>query len=762
MRRAVTSLSVALLLSSCLPISKHTVNRDSQLKIYEHQEETGERTLLAKTTSTSVALEVTLESQATCHTDQRRVVRRFSKLQKTTNPWVHGALYIVGLGGLGLAGYILYDNLSVDDPANRKFPIGTSLEQGRNVGIGISAAASLLLMIALGSSAAAVDEMSSPVTLELPVEGSKKVVDCKVKPAGGEFVGLVFSTGGVARIYVPVGKTDAAGHVAVSWATVQAQLPPSVRPEANLVAGAPEKIGIALTQNGPIDALTTIVLPAGADPESAWAAAQTADTEEAYRVFLERFPDSTHAPEAITKGKTAGLRGAQVAFDKAIAAEQLEAATEALGKLRASADAATIAAAQEKLDRTRKTVRGRDAQTKYPQLVAAIETAADPATALADARAALDALREATPDQSARLEEQLTSAQKRATERYVREGREAALKRDFTLSDKKFAIASTVAVSPADVEKQRLAAIKDAVKAGQAEARQLAKAKNYDGAIAIADALLAVSPSTKSLATDRTKWQQAMDRARKLAEQRVAAEAAAQRKREEREAAAQAAKDKAAADAMAREARIAEARAKKEQEEAERQAKKAQAEADRKAREEAARMAADQKKRQLEEHRAAEKAAQAAKLEEQRRQAELAKQKKEEERRQAAAAKLDAQLQKKAAANMPYTVQFALPPRFSTDDVLKRLPVPKSCTATIKRFFAKPTTCPTCAPRAMSRVEMTCGTLVFSFLNDQRDVWLTCSGDKQTCKDCLSAGSSALSPFIDAKEKLQTVQGCKK
>jgi hypothetical protein len=119
-------------------------------------------------------------------------------------------------------------------------------------------------------------------------------------------------------------------------------------------------------------------------------------------------------------------------------------------------------------------------------------------------------------------------------------------------------------------------------------------------------------------------------------------------------------------------------------------------------------------------------------------------------------------MQKKAAAQMPFTVQFALPARFATDDVLKRLPVPKSCTATIKRFFAKPTTCPTCAPRAMSRVEMTCGTLVFSFLNDQRDVWLTCSGDKQTCQDCLSAGTSALSPFIDAKEKLQVVQSCKK
>ncbi len=732
------------MLSSCLPISKHTVHRDSQLKVYEHQEETGERTLLAKTTSTAVALEVSLESQATCHTEQRRVVRRFSKLEKSTNPWVHGALYLVGLGGLGLAGYILYDNLSVDDPADRKFPVGSTLKEGQYTGIGISAAAGVLLLIALGSSAAAVDEMSSPVTLELPVEGSKKVADCKTKPAAGEFVGLVFSTGGVARIYVPVGKTDAAGHVAVSWATVQAQLPPTVRPEANLVAGAPEKIGVALTQNGPIDALTTIVLPAGADPESAWAAAQTADTEEAYRVFVERFPDSTHTPEAITKGKAAGLRGAQVAFDKAIAEEKLEAATEALAKLRVSADPATIAAAQEKLDHTRKVVRGRDAQTKYPQLVSSIETSADPATALADARAALDARREATPDQATRLEEQLTAAQNRATARYVREGREATMKRDFIQSAKQFGIALTIAGTPADVEKQRIAALSDAVKAGQAEARQLAKANNYEGAMAIADALLAVSPNSKALASDRPRWQKASEQARKREEQRVAAAAEAQRKREEREA------------------RLAEARAKKEQEEAERQAKKAQAEADRKAREEAARMAADMKKRQLEEQKAAAKAAAAAKLEEQRRQAELAKQKKEEERRQAAAAKLDAQLQKKAAAQLPFTVQFALPPRFATDDVLKRLPVPKSCTATIKRFFAKPTTCPTCAPRAMSRVEMTCGMLTFSFLNDQRDVWLTCSGDKQTCQDCLSAGSSALSPFIDAKEKLQVVQGCKK
>jgi hypothetical protein len=562
------------------------------------------------------------------------------------------------------------------------------------------------------------------------------------------------------------------------------QLPSNIRPEANLVAGAPEKIGASVVGTGPIDALATIVAPASADPEQAWAATLTTDTPESYRVFAQRFPDSTHVVEAAERGKAAQLRVAQQAFDKAIAGEQADQAAEALAQLRSVADAATLASAQERLERLRTGLRTKELQGKFPQLVAAIETSADPGAALAAARAALDTMRVSSPELAARGEDQIVAAQNQATARFVREGREAALRRDFTAATTQFGRAAAVARDASAVEKARAAAFAESVKIGQAEARQLAKDGNFDAAIAIADVLLGASPKARGLASERDRWKAAGERANQAAERSAAAAAEQARRRDEKaaEAAARDAKlqqererkeqeaaaarsrsEQQLADAKARkEQELADAKARKEQELAAAKARKEQEAADRKMRDDAAKEAAAMKRRTAEEQRAAAKAAEAARVEQQRRDAEVARLKQEEERRQAAAAKLDAQLAKKAAAPLPIVVQFTLPARFATDDVLKRLPVPKSCTASIKRFFAKPTTCPTCAARAMSRVEMSCGAFSFSFLNDQRDVWLTCTGDKQNCADCLAAGNGALSPFIDAKERLQVVQGCSK
>jgi len=266
MHSTIIGLATLATLSACLPITKREFHRDTQLKLYDHEEERGNRTYLAEVSPNPTTLDVAVTSVASCEVEKRRVVRRHTKIEKTTNKFVHGSLYLVGVGGLGLAGFVLYDNLSVDDPVNRAFPIGSTLEDGQYAGIGISAAAGLLLMIALGSSASAVDYVAPSATVEIPIKRASKLAECGRKAGAGVYVGLVFSTGGVARVYVPIGKTDAAGRVAVSWATVQSQLPSNARPEANLVAGAPEKIGVALMQHGPVDALATVVVPASADP----------------------------------------------------------------------------------------------------------------------------------------------------------------------------------------------------------------------------------------------------------------------------------------------------------------------------------------------------------------------------------------------------------------------------------------------------------------------------------------------------------------
>lgn len=622
--------SLLALLAGCLPVSESVRNQDTIIKSYEVEASRSPGEIRLVTASTNERLELTAEQVVTCTRERKQVVKRYRETERTTDHGLHGVVYALGVIGVLGGGAVIADAELADTPDDRRIKIGDDLKASRAVGISAAAAGGLLLVVGIASSVAAADGRKLLGDIEETVPGSQTTAECDRQPAANTEIALALP--GTPPPIIPLGRTDARGKLVVVWADVVGKLPPGARAEGELVAGALDALRGDAAIGKPLTSLAHVTGPA-ADPEAAWAAAVAANTPEAYLAYRDRFPTSPHAAEAVDRARAANARTALVRFDEALAAGNLDRAAEALATLRANSDPATIAAAQTRFDVARKTARIAAARQQLPALFAAVETAADPAAAFAEAKSAIDAIREADVDEAARAQVQLDELRKRAVARLLREGQDALARRDFAAGAKKFDLATTIAIDVAAVARARAAALATAIKTALRQGRSLARERRYDEAIAIADVLLGVAPGDKGVAAERAGWVAARDRHAKEEAERAAREAA----RAEREAAARARleeqRQRAAEEKAAREAAAAAAREERRQREEAAKAKRlADAEARRRAAEEK-RLAAEAERAQRRAEAAAkQQAAEQARLAAE---AERARARAEEARRQA-------------------------------------------------------------------------------------------------------------------------------
>ncbi len=761
------SLSLLAVSASCLPTTDAVKNRDTVLTTYEVNGLRRAPVEQVRVESTATTLTLVLETVTVCEREQRQRVTRWRDHELTTrHPALHALAYAFGLGLGGLGGFVAGEYATSADPADLPINVTDNLHDGTYVGIGLATVGGLLLLSALGTSITSTDTEERVGNIEVPVAGTQHPSECERVPAPMRDLGLVLNTDGRARVYVPVGKTDSSGRIAVPWRTITEHLPANVKPEALVVMGARDAVDAELVRDADLPSLASVIVPLIEDAEGAWTTAIALDTPEAYQAFRNRFPGSPHTPEAEIRSRSAQARRLGRDFDAALASGNFDAASAALETLRVAAEPAVIAAAQARLDGARSAWRVQDLRMKLPELLAQIGRSEDPGPLVAAIRNAIEDVRVADPELSQRADTQLTSARADATARLVRDGQQAAGQRELALAVKRFASAATIAVDPAVVERARKLAFEAAVRTGQTAARQLAKQRKYEDAIAIIERLVPVAEHPNALEADRAAWTTALDRLTASDAERQARVLAQQQQRAERDAAAQAARERRAAEQVERDEaerqRSNAAHAADEQRKADAAARRASQNANDAARVEAARAATEQRRAEAEPKRAQQAAADATRAEVARKAAADEKLAEDERKRREATERLADQVAKAQRAAAPATVQLELPARYATDDALMRLPVPASCKATTTSFYAKPTTCKDCAPRSMSRVDMTCGSLSLTFKRDQNTIWLTCTSDHQSCEDCLDTGRRALATFVESKEQLLVVQGCPK
>jgi hypothetical protein len=776
-RPRAISMLLAASMSACLPVQQTEKNEDTVLRTYEVDGAHGTSRILLTIDPSATEISATAETVTTCTREGRREVKRWHDVERHTNHVVHGLIYALGALALVAGDGIIADNALATNPGAREIKIGSSTTTGFEVGGGVAAAGAALLAYAIGSSVHAEDSRDFVGTVQLSVPGSAHVADCERVPATGQALSLAFSAGCSQPVYVPIGTTDAKGHVSAAWAAVLAQATGCAAPDADVVVGDPASLVAAATAKRSIESLGHVTIPEG----TAWDATVTADTAEAYRVFAARFPSSAHGSQAAERGKAARLRSAQKDFEAGLTSNHLDQADAALATLRTVADPAVVADAEKRLTAAHQTARIEDARKRFPEALAAIGGSSDPAMQIAQAKSAIDVLQDVDADQASRDQKQLDEARKNKIDQLVRDGQGAFARRDFDAGKKLFDAAVTISPDVPAIEKQRTSAKTRAVRAGHDEARTLAHGGKYEEAIAILDALGPQAPDDKTIPADRTRWAAAIEQtARDTAEKQAREAARADRDRkakEEHEASEQAARDRATAEQAARDERArlqAEARARDD--------------ADRKARDTAARQAAEQARQTAEAERARKKADEEARkqaVEQQRlaTEAEKARVAAEKEARAAEEARRRADEAARRAHQDPgapsttapaapppvpqptattVTVQFELPGRMATDDVTKHIPVPHTCRATTNTFMAISPLCTTCDARPVSQMVLACDAQgSFTFTRDTTHVWLTCSNAAgTTCATCLAAGRAALGQALGPKDKLSVVKGC--
>lgn len=735
--RSEAALVALLPLAACLPLHETVRDEDLVLRAFDAEVVRNPPRFAATTRSSETELQITLLAITECTHGRREVVARARSTQRHTSTWIHASLYALGvLGGAAGAGLILDSRAATPD--DRVAGVGSSLDDGRNIGIGVAAAGGALLLVAIGSSARATDQREILGNQERAVAGSGRKTECDRGPAVGEQLGLVVRPDGAARLHVPLGRTDAGGRLLVSWSQLGTALPAARAATAELVVGAAE---VSVAQ---------VELPSFVDPERDWAIALETDTFEAYRAYRERNPTSLHAAEAIEKGRIAHAKAAQIRFDAAVSAGELERATEALVALKTFGDPAAVEAAQARLTTLGGARAAQSTRAALLQAMAELDRTDDATKPLADARLAIETIRAQSPELVEAAESDLRTARDRMATRLVRAAQVALDGRDFARADRLYASAADAANDPRTVKKAREATRAAAIRTLRDEARALARAKQYAEAIALA---AVVVPPDPALARDQASWRAAAQRVASSEEAAERARLAAEAERASREARRQAdqeARDRArlAAEQRAseRSAKVEQARLAAEQQARARADKIEQERRDRAAKAEQDRIAGEaERQRKL----AAEQAAAAEQ-----------KRREDEARRTAAAAKLDGAIARAQRPATPATVQLELPLKYVKDDVLARLPVPKNCKATIAQFTGR--SCPTCEARPMSRVDMTCGALGFAFVRDRQHVWVTCTASTMACPDCLAAAQSALAAFETPKDKLRVAQACPK
>lgn len=565
-----------MVVAGCLPIHESARDRSTVIKTYEVTGAPSASTIRATVTPSTDQLTVSVESIATCTHEQKQTLKRSRTTERTTNTALHGLVYGIGILGVVGGGAIIADAATADTPEDRRLEIGSSTGSSNAVGIGAAAVGALALMVGIGSSVEAQDSTEKLADLDQTVAGTQKSIECKRDPASGTQLVLVLpGTPGKPAPMVQLGMTDAGGKLSVAWSEISAKVPLGTRLDGELVAGSLDVLRGDLAMGKPLAPLAHVTGPA-IDPERAWAAAVAADTSEAYAAYHAAFPDSPHAAEAAERAKTVNTSKALVVFDAALVAGDLAKAEQALVTLRKS-DPATAAAAQARLDAAQRTIRIANARQNLPAFIASIETQPDPSTSVADARMAIDALRATDPTEAGRAQAQLDAARKRATERLLKEAKDAYSKRDIAGGAKKLDIAAMIAVDVKTVTRARESANASALRT----ARSLGRERRFDEAIAITVALLAASPNDPTITATRAQLEADRDRLAKDTGDKAARDAA-------RAAEAQRLRDEAAARVAAAQQAREDRKAREEAERAERAAAAEQARLDRKAREDAA------------------------------------------------------------------------------------------------------------------------------------------------------------------------------
>src|SRR5687768_7899809 len=240
--------AVALAVSSaaCLPVREHTFNDDIVQSSFDVEGPRGAPKFDAKIDVSPASFNVTVEQVVTCERERREKVQRWRETKKTTNSFLHGALYALGvLAGAAGAG-IIADNVNNDDPALRTFEIGATVEEGRDIGIAVAGGGAALLVLALGSSIRASDDRKLVGNVEREVAGSKKTIDCERTAAAAVHLGIVFAATDNQPIYVPLGMTNAQGRISVPWLQIVAMLPAKAKADGQLVAGPANAPGPAI------------------------------------------------------------------------------------------------------------------------------------------------------------------------------------------------------------------------------------------------------------------------------------------------------------------------------------------------------------------------------------------------------------------------------------------------------------------------------------------------------------------------------------
>ena len=501
--------------AACAPL--HTTTRVDE-KVVGSREVTSEplaREAVVTASPSADALDVVVRERRTCEKHVEEEVTRRERKTRDVNDFVVISEWVLGLGGLGAGGFLIWDANQADTDEDRKFDPGVDRETGRSIGYGVTAAGTLLVLAAIVDSAKAVDKERTLAVAHRTKEGSTARVACGDAPAVGLAIALRVPRPGATPVLALLGASDASGKVRAAWSSVPAEAFTDPSPDARgelvvLAGGSPA----AAASGAPTAAVIPLAAGRVIHANAAWAAATTLNTEAAYREFMTKFPGARDEEAA---ARANGLSGAATkdAYARALAAGDADGARKALelwkkadpGAVPGDAESTvTVLEAKAKVDAS--TVRLADAMT----------AAEAPSAGLRELKAAHEAL---------------AAAKAIPIERAVLK---PAIK--------------VVAMLDGRIGKRIIAA---------------ANAASLGDGLAQLDEAIATLPEVKAFA-DAAKKRRAVEAAKEAAAARAAAKEAkaqaakdaAAAKAAEREAAAQAAKEAAAAKAAERETAAAE------------------------------------------------------------------------------------------------------------------------------------------------------------------------------------------------------------
>jgi len=230
---------------------------------------------------------VTIES---CTSGDANMFRRTKRINRTANKYVLALEYGVGVTGLVGGGAVTYDAGNVPasgDPLQRN-PIGRTGAYA--VGAGVAVLGIAALVFGLHDSLRARDSQAAAGEIARAIPGSEKEIDCNKRPPASLAIRLIED----GNRTVSLGATRDDGGLLLAWDVV---------PEEWFRTAAWPAAGKLVTDSGIELALLSLKRPRARVAEKAWAAAQTANTLEAYRDYLATYPEA-HNDDARTAYRT--------------------------------------------------------------------------------------------------------------------------------------------------------------------------------------------------------------------------------------------------------------------------------------------------------------------------------------------------------------------------------------------------------------------------------------------------------------------------